>query len=352
MEKELSILIVDDSRVFRSILERLLVKIEGVRIAGSVWSGEKALEFLQDHAVDLVTLDVEMPGLDGLETLLRIGKLPEKRRPGVLMVSSLTRSGADTTVRALEQGAFDFVAKPGPEMQGGAESLERMLAMKIKGWRSRCFHQAPAADMPVIQKAVPIKAPSMSGKLEVVLIGVSTGGPKALTEMLPLLSERISCPVLIVQHMPPEFTKSLAQTLDKKCAYTIVEAAEGMQPRPKHMYIAPGGMHMVVRRGRQGIELGLNQQEPENGCRPSVDVLFRSAADVYEGSSMVAVVLTGMGCDGTAGARQLKRKGAYCIAQDEESSVVWGMPGALVEAGLADEQAPLLQIPASIAKRA
>jgi len=300
-----------------------------------------------------VTLDVEMPGMDGLETLRRLVALDDVKRPGVLMISSLTRSGADTTLRALEMGAFDFVAKPGPEMLGAAQSLERTLAMKISGWRHR--NMRSRVDKPpfqVLEARPQPKAVLEPGRLaDVVLIGVSTGGPRALTEMLPVLSQRINCPILLVQHMPPQFTQSLAQTLDKKCVHTVVEASEGMVVRDRHIYVAPGGFHMVVRRKGLEVEIGLNTQEPENGCRPSVDALFRSAADIFSGHGLVALILTGMGCDGTAGMRLLKKSGAYCIAQDEATSVVWGMPGSVVSAGLADEEAALMDIPEAVARR-
>jgi two-component system, chemotaxis family, protein-glutamate methylesterase/glutaminase len=353
-EKELEILIVDDSRVFRSILEGIFQNIEGVRVVGSVWSGEKALEFLQKQSVDMVTLDIEMPGLGGLETLQRITALELPSPPGVLMISSLTRNGADTTLRALELGAFDFVAKPGPEMQGAAASLERVLNMKINGWRNR--HMAsrkPSVEKPSVPVAEPRSKETLiaNGKIEAILIGVSTGGPRALTEMLPLLAAQVQCPICIVQHMPPVFTKSLAQTLDKKCLHRVVEAAEGMVLEKQTIYVAPGGQHMTVRKRTRGIEIALNEQEPEHGCRPSVDVLFRSAAEVFSHGTLVAIIMTGMGCDGTAGLRLLKKMGTYAVVQDENTSVVWGMPGAAVAANLADETVPLLQIPAAVAKR-
>lgn len=343
--EEISLLIVDDSRVFRSILESVYAKIPGVRIAASLWSGEKALEWLKSNSVDLISLDVEMPILDGLECLRRIQELDLPHKPGVLMVSSLTRSGADTTVRALELGAFDFVAKPGPEMLGAKESLERMLALKVNGWRNRRVRVAPFAT-PVSRP--PVFIPK---SVSAVLIGVSTGGPRALAELLPRLGNHIHCPICIVQHMPPTFTRSLASSLDKRCRQTVVEAEAGMVLESDHIYIAPGGYHMVFEKRLGKVQIALNSQEPENGCRPSVDVMFRSAADTFPPAGTIAVVLTGMGCDGAAGLRPLKANGSYIIVQDEESSVVWGMPGSAVAAGLVDEVQSLQTLADAIGRR-
>ena len=345
------VVLVDDSRVFRSILEDLLKDDPSVQVVASLWSGEKALEYLSLHPVDVVTLDVEMPGLDGIETLRRIQEL--NKGIGVIMLSSLTRSGADATMRALDLGAFDFLPKPSFDEGLQYKATFRMqLLSKIKAWRNN--------SKPIISKQfAPQKGnpevlanpntPARSGHVQAIVIGVSTGGPKALTVMLPLLTALVDCPILIVQHMPPHFTKSLAESLAKRCRYKVVEASEGQAVEERTVYIAPGGFHLVVRRESNKVLTALTSQPAENGCRPSVDVLFRSAGNVY-GANLVAMILTGMGADGAASLRALKRGGAWICAQDEASSVVWGMPGSAVATGVVDDVASLEKLPESVAK--
>jgi len=365
MADPVKILIVDDSRVFRSILEKIISGMEGVQVVGTVDSGAAALEFLRMRAVDLMTLDVEMPIMDGLETLKKMlsCKAELKATPEVLMVSSLTRTGSDITMKALEYGAFDFVAKPAPDVPDSKESLTRMLNHVITAWisrRSRGFLQSPVrtqlavkaggASSPPFQYN--LAKPSLHTKpVMAILIGVSTGGPKSLAEMLPKLCSMTTLPILIVQHMPPNFTKSLADSLDTKCRHKVVEAAPGNIVQDNTVYIAAGGCHMVVNsRGAQQV-LDTNMDPPENGCRPSVDVMFRYAAAAYPPDSLVGVVLTGMGNDGAQSLTHLKNKNAYLVGQDEESSVVFGMPRAAAATGLLDKVASLVRIPEAILER-
>ncbi len=367
MNVKTKILIVDDSRIFRSAVEESLTGEKDIEVIGSVWNGIKAIEFIRSNRPDLVTLDVEMPDMGGLETLEAIRKINAADRTlppvGVIMISSFTRKGADTTIRALESGAFDFIAKPeGKSLSESMESLSRQLLVKIRYFASRRISKksgesgengaeakispmpAPASP-PVFPRPFPLKpAPS---KIQSVLIGVSTGGPRALAEILPRICEHLSVPIFIVQHMPPTFTQSLASSLNGRCRYTVIEGEDNMIVREHHAYIAPGGKHMLIRRRGENIVIIVNRQPPEKGCRPSADILFRSAAAVYE-ENTVGIILTGMGTDGTKGAGALKRAGAYIIAQDEESSVVWGMPGSAQAAGAVDEMLPLGKIPDTV----
>jgi len=370
MTEPAKILIVDDSRVFRSILEKMIASIPGVQVVGAVDSGVAAIEFLKIRSADLMTLDVEMPGMDGLATLKKMleSKAELKNTPDVLMVSSLTRTGSDITLKALECGAFDFIAKPAPEVPNSQESLSRMLHTTIGAWVSRknrgvaipirsggTAHPAPhgtAAAAASTNFTYTLAKPSIHTKpIMAIVIGVSTGGPKSLADMLPKLCTMTNLPILLVQHMPPNFTKSLADSLNAKCNHTVVEGLPGTVVEDKTVYIAPGGCHMVVNARGTHFVLDNNNDPPENGCRPSVDVLFRSAAQAYPADSLVGVILTGMGNDGTPSLPHLKNKNAYLIAQDEESSVVFGMPRAAAATGLLDKVVTLMRVPEAIVER-
>ncbi|MBI5636848.1 MAG: chemotaxis response regulator protein-glutamate methylesterase [Nitrospinae bacterium] len=371
MDRKIKVLVVDDSLIFRRFVEEALRGESDIEIVGSVMNGAKALEFIKSAAVppDVVTMDVEMPVMNGLDALKAIQEFNaasgHQYGIGVIMVSSHTKYGVDTTIQALEAGAFDFIEKPNEGGQAAnTERLKKSLTAKIRQYTlkrkvlTRRFGvESPAAETrpappPMAPKAVVLPAAGAksapAGAARAVLIGVSTGGPKALATMLPELSAAVDLPMFIVQHMPPLFTASLAASLNAKCRHTVVEAADGLEISGDHIYIAPGGMHMVLRKNDTGcINIGLNGQPPENGCRPSVDVLFRSAASVYSGD-VITLILTGMGSDGAKGAAPLKRAGSHLIVQDEASSVVWGMPGSAVAAGIVDEVLPLADIPQAV----
>ncbi len=369
MAEKIKVLVVDDSLIFRRFVEEALRGENDIEIVGSVMNGAKALDFIKAAAVppDVVTMDVEMPVMNGLDALKAIQEFNATSGSqygiGVIMVSSHTKYGMDTTIQALEAGAFDFIEKPN---EGGHEAnrdrLKKSLTAKIRQYtlkRKVLIRQGgaegqtaarPAPPPPPPKPATPAFSPKSvpAGAAKAVLIGVSTGGPKALATMLPELSAAVDLPMFIVQHMPPLFTASLAASLNAKCRHTVVEATDGMEISGDHIYIAPGGMHMVLRRTDAGrINIGLNGQPPENGCRPSVDVLFRSAASVYNGDN-ITLILTGMGSDGAKGAGPLKRAGTHLIVQDEASSVVWGMPGSAVATGIVDEILPLGEIPQAV----
>jgi two-component system chemotaxis response regulator CheB len=341
--ESLRILVVDDSRIFRDALETALEGRTGLRVVGSVWNGEKAIEFVRQSPPDLVTLDLNMPGRGGLDTLSDIQEFnasrPDRPRVGVLLVSALTERGAAVTVEGLERGAFDFIKKPdGPDEKANAALLRQQLLEKIDLFALR---RGRPSSIP-IRRPEPAAPPPLqrTGRFQAVAIGSSTGGPEALVRVLPVLTRQACVPLFIVQHFPQGMTRYFAESLGKKCDYRVAEASDGEAVQPRTAYIAPGGRHMIVRKHDGRILIALNDQPPENGCRPSVDVLFRSVAAVYP-QAVIAIILTGMGCDGAKGLGPLKRSGAYVIAQDEATSVVWGMPGAAVATNQVDETLPL-----------
>lgn len=361
------VLIVDDSRIFRSALREALANDPNIQVVGDVFNGAKALDFIRATPPDVVTLDVEMPGMNGLETLEAIQQLnssrPEVPPVGVIMVSAYTRTGADITMQALKAGAFDFIAKPsGESVEANMATLRQQLTVKIRqcklGQRSRGMARPPTRPvesmpretLPAPKAALtpaPRRPRPRNKTFRAIVIGVSTGGPVALARLMPDLCERVQLPIFIVQHMPPVFTQALARDLDKNCRHQVTEAVDADNVQNGRAYVAPGGKHMVLRGRGSVIQTALNELPPENHCRPSVDVLFRSAASVYQGD-VLALILTGMGSDGTRGLAPLKRAGAYVLAQDEASSVVWGMPGSAVAAGVVDEVLPLNDMAAAV----
>jgi two-component system chemotaxis response regulator CheB len=354
-------LIIDDTVTYRKILTDAAAKFRELAIVGTAPSGSVALKKMAQTPVNLVLLDIHMPDMDGVETLRRIKA--EFPRTFVVMVSGISTRGADTTIAALELGALDFIQKPegaSPEenfrrLVDDLKPLVRLVEMRMAMQGSAAVSApSPAARKASERSAADAPAPKKNGlqvRPAVVAIGVSTGGPEALARLLPQLPADLAAPVVLVQHMPPIFTKSLAESLAKKSRLRIVEASEGEEVRRGTVYIAPGGRHMVVRRrdgAEVGVVIGLNDGPPENSCRPAVDVLFRSVASVYGERGVLAVVLTGMGSDGCAGVRACKRASCFCITQSVESCVVYGMPRAVDEAGLADLSVPLDRIAGEI----
>ncbi len=349
-------LVVDDTVTYRKILSDVLKEIPGIELAGSAASGAIALKKMAQNPVQLVLLDVYMPDMDGVETLKRIKK--EFPDVAVVMVSGISTRNADITIEALSHGAIDFVRKPdGPdaaanflELKNDLQSVLRFVT--IRNITSGMHTSAGAPVAPHASFPVPPPAPVVSRpaprSFAVCAIGVSTGGPEALTKLVPAFSGPLPVPILCVQHMPPMFTKSLADSLAKKSKISVVEACDGEPVVAGKMYIAPGGHHMVVRKKDGAAVIGINDEPPENSCRPAVDVLFRSVASVYGDQGVLAVVLTGMGSDGCNGVRTLKRKGCYCLTQSEQTCVVYGMPRAVDEAGLSDKSLPLSEIAGQI----
>ena len=357
------VLVADDAALFRRLLTDVLASIPGVEVVGSASNGKIAIQKVRELKPDLLTLDIEMPEMDGLAVL---DALLQNGQPtvAVIVVSALSRRGGDMTMRALQKGAFDFVTKPEaatPEL--GREALLRELTPRIRalghrlevreilrGSLSHAKDESPVlhsvrnyASMESSLGGIATRMQRLSdnAKPEMVLIGVSTGGPAALAQLLPAIPGDIGVPILIVQHMPAIFTKSLADSLAPKCAVQVREAVHGEFPKPNTIYIAPGGRQMRLGSGPQNQPVvEVTDDPPENNCRPAVDYLFRSAANRFPGRSM-AVILTGMGSDGLIGLRLLKRHGCFVIAQDEASCIVYGMPKAAVDAGLADAVLPL-----------
>lgn len=354
------ILVVDDTAVFRRVITEALQGVPGVEVAGTANNGKLALSRIAALQPDLVTLDIEMPEMNGIEVLEAMRTANVKT--GAIMVSSLTSRGGQMTVRALELGAFDFITKP---ERGAAEQnivlVRDGLVPIIRAFeRSREIRSIlgagvrKPATLPVPHpihmpsESVP-RSPRRAGS-PIVLIGVSTGGPAALAKLLPSLPANLSAPVLIVQHMPPLFTGPLAESLRKKCAMPVKEAMDGEPALSGHAYVAPGGRQMKIAPGANGeILVRITDDPPEHNCRPAVDYLFRSAALHFPGRA-IAAILTGMGNDGTEGLRLLKRSGCVSIAQDEASCVVFGMPKEAIAAGVVDTVAPLDAIAGAIVR--
>lgn len=338
---KIRVLVVDDAVVMRRLLTEALARDPDIEVVGVAAHGGIALARIPQLNPDVVTLDVEMPEMDGLATVRAIRKtwphLP------VIMFSTLTERGAVQTLDALAAGATDYVTKPANVGSIGLslQRLDEELAPKIK---LHARHLLPPA--PVARAASPPAtfrlAPSASVPPEIIALGTSTGGPNALATVFTALPAPLPVPVVIVQHMPVLFTRMLAERLDKLGGTRFHEGAEGDRVEPGHAYIAPGGHHMEVAPGPGGLRLRLHDQPPENSCRPAVDVLFRSVAAACGGRTL-GIILTGMGQDGLNGCRHLRERGAAILAQDEKSSVVWGMPGAVAAAGLADRILPLAE---------
>jgi two-component system chemotaxis response regulator CheB len=377
--KKIKVLVVDDTIVYRKAVSDILSEMPGVEVVGVAHNGKIAVAKIQTLKPDLLTLDVEMPEMNGIEVLQYL----QQHAPQVsaIMVSTLTSEGGDMTMRALELGAFDFILKPtATNIAESKQYLRTLLVPLIKafqtgstavgalqgGARSDVFVKkttaltsAPPIQTPpsphVINRKIvaPVTSGSIrrQGKSEIVTIGISTGGPNALARMMPMLPGDLGVPIVIVQHMPPVFTKSLANSLNAKCALTVKEAQDGEALQANVVYIAPGGSQMKLSASADGTNrlIKITNDPPENSCKPSADYLFRSIADYYVGRA-TAVIMTGMGSDGTKGLQILKQKGTLIIGQNEASCVVYGMPKAPAELGLTDVVVPLDKIASEIVK--
>jgi two-component system chemotaxis response regulator CheB len=345
------VLVVDDSTVVRRLLADLIGAEPDMQVVGTAADGRIAMAKLDQVNPDLVTLDVEMPEMNGLETLAAIRKV----RPNlpVIMCSTLTKPAAAATLDALSLGANDYVTKPtgaGTRKEAAGQLREDLLS-KIRFFVRGTLQVALPAAPPRPPVAPPRpRNPAVTGRVAVVAIGVSTGGPNALQALVPTLGLDLPVPVLVVQHMPPTFTRLLAERLCNLRGGKVEEATPDQVAQPGHIYIAPGDFHMTVERQEGMTLLRLGKDPHENSCRPAVDPLFRSVATTF-GAKAVGVVLTGMGRDGCNGCEHLRDKGAQILVQDEASSVVWGMPGLVARQGLADEILPLPQIGPEIRRR-
>ena len=347
--EQIRILIVDDSRIFRHMMQSVLEQIPGVEVVGSVFSGESALEFIAKCPPDLVTLDIAMPGMNGLDTLREITKRNVQAQPlppvDTILVSALTKAGSVIAVESLQLGALDFVCKPSASSEAAnRDALHRAMEQKLAAVRQRRFgmrsHESPEVNPRPAATAV---MPKRHEHCRAIAIGTSTGGPEALGLLLPSLAPRCHAPIFIVQHILDGLSCYLAESLSRKCGRHVVEAEQDLVVQPRGIYLAKSGHHMVVRVDDGVARIGLLDSPPEIGCRPAVNVFLRSAAIVY-GSRLVTAILTGMGEDGADGARVVKRAGGYVIAQDEASSIVWGMPRAATNSGAVDQVLPLSKI--------
>ncbi len=359
------VVVVDDTILYRTLVSEALSKIPDVRVVATAPNGKIALSKIYTLKPDMITLDIEMPEMNGIEVLQALAN--KELDSAVVMVSSLTPRGGELTMRALELGATDYVLKP----EGGNAGLEelsrtlgvivsgirrkREIGLLLKGGRIQAIAAPPAKPEPVKPKSG-VKAPlpgstlpSLAKAVEIVAIGASTGGPQALLTTLPQIKGPLKVPLLIVQHMPPVFTANLARSLAARCQFPVKEAENGEILKAGVAYIAPGGFQMKIALAADAKTqvLRVTDDLPEHNCKPSVDFMLRAVAHLYYGRAL-AVIMTGMGSDGTEGLGAIKRAGGLVLAQDEASSVVWGMPKAAVDAGVVDVVLPLDSIAAAI----
>ncbi|PIQ96644.1 MAG: chemotaxis response regulator protein-glutamate methylesterase [Nitrospinae bacterium CG11_big_fil_rev_8_21_14_0_20_56_8] len=351
--RKIRVLIVDDAVVVRKIVSDTLSSDPDIEVAGVAANGKIGLAKIPQINPDVITLDIEMPEMDGLQTLAEIRKVYATLP--VIMFSTLTEKGGAKTLEALALGATDYVTKPA-NVGSVSIAMQRIREELIPKIKSFCAEKAglqpppTAKPLPLPPNAPPpqpyvpkIGFPKGRQKIEVVAIGVSTGGPNALAELFPVFPADFPVPILITQHMPPFFTRLLAERLSSKSNLNIIEGTPNQVLKPGHAWVAPGDYHMVIERKGSDIVIVNNQNPPENSCRPAVDVMFRSIASIY-GAHTLAVVLTGMGQDGLIGCEHIKGVGGQVVVQDESTSVVWGMPGFVTRAGLADKVLPLKEI--------
>lgn len=364
--RKIRALVVDDSAFMRKVISDILNGDPAIEVIDRAKNGLECIEKVKQLSPDVVTLDIEMPLMNGLEALQRLMK--EMPVP-VVMLSSLTKEGADATIRALELGAFDFVAKPSGSISLDIHKVAQDLVEKVKAaaqikGKKQNVHISPSKKLPEMMvkqaQVEPVEAKLQIGKEmsnfangrvgKLVALGTSTGGPKALQTFLTALPANFPAPIVIVQHMPPGFTKSLAQRLDSLCAIQVVEVADGQWIEPGVAYIAPGGYHLEVRQTGDRLKAHLHQAEPRGGHRPSVDVLFESVSGLTNVKKW-AIIMTGMGSDGTKGLKQMKENDrVISIIEDESSCIVFGMPRAAIQAGLADKIVPLEKIAETLVK--
>ncbi|MEE9430549.1 MAG: chemotaxis response regulator protein-glutamate methylesterase [Melioribacteraceae bacterium] len=352
MINKIKVLVVDDSAFMRKSLSMLIESDPAIEVIATAVDGLDALNKVKNLRPDIVTLDIEMPKMDGLTALKHIMK--QSPLP-VLMVSSLTKEGAEETLKALELGAVDFIPKASSFVSVAIADIKVDLIKKIKLFARekkvvRQIHNFSKSLSNPISKSSVTKSKSLPpGKYNALAMGISTGGPISLQKIIPGLSSNLKVPVFVVQHMPPKFTASLAQRLNSLSSLEVKEAENNEVVRKGVVYIAKGGFHMKVKKVGVNIVIETSEMPKEQLHKPSVDVMFESVEKVY-GKNILSVIMTGMGKDGLEGVKKIKAVGGHCIAQDENTCVVYGMPRAIVENGLADTVAPLEEIPAIINK--
>jgi two-component system chemotaxis response regulator CheB len=366
------VLVIDDSAVARGLMTRWIDEDPELTLVGSAVDGEQGVKKATELAPDLIVLDVEMPKMDGLAALpLLLKAVP---RTKIVMASTLTRRGGEVTIRALSMGAADYASKPQAGRLAGAEEFRVSLIEKLKALAPRSdvlrasaqtvaktatggnrtaapTRPVPRAHNPIARAPMTRRRARSTGRPQLIVIGSSTGGPQALRDVVAAFPAGLTTPVIITQHMPPLFTKILAEHLDKAGHLTCKEAEDGERIQAGHIYLAPGDFHLTVRKDAAGFYTRLDQNPPVNFCRPAVDPLFESVSEATDGKAL-GVIMTGMGHDGRHGSQMLRDAGGTIIAQDEASSIVWGMPGAVAEAGLVDELLPLTDIGPNIVRLA
>ncbi len=353
MKENISVLIVDDSAFMRKSLSIMIGSDPEITVVGTARNGQEGFDLAKSLKPDIITLDVEMPVMDGLTALK---KIMTECPTSVIMISSITTEGAQATLKALELGAIDFIPKELSYVSVNIAAIKEDLLQKIKEIvrqkslkdrlkriRGSATPAAPPKRFTNVIKDIPRLG------FKAIAIGISTGGPFTLQKVLPIISEKVNVPIFIVQHMPPKFTKSLADRLNGMCRLEVKEAEDNERVKPNVIYIAPGGFHMKVRSNgiMGGVSINITNEPSDTLHRPAVDVMMNSVIDVY-GKYTLGVIMTGMGKDGFEAVKNLKKIGGYSIAQDEESCVVYGMPKAIVDGGIADLVLPAEKIPEMI----
>ncbi|MBQ7192772.1 MAG: chemotaxis response regulator protein-glutamate methylesterase [Synergistaceae bacterium] len=340
------VLVVDDSALMRQFISDILRSDPRIEVVGTARDGKDAVMQVKALEPDVVTMDVEMPVMSGLEALSEIMRT---RPVPVVMVSTTTQEGAETTFKALAMGCVDFIGKPSGSISLNIKEIGRELIGKViaaSGARVRTV-----GTLGGVRTTPPVmRAPLMAGRrVDIVAIASSTGGPVALSELLPALPKDFPVPIVITQHMPKEFTRSFAERLNGSSKIEVAEGFDGLTLKPGRAVIAPGGSHLIVKRRSGAVVCGLSDAPPVLSVKPAANIMFLSVADEYSGN-VLCVILTGMGRDGTDGAKALKQRGAYVIAESQKTCVVYGMPKAAVEAGIVDEILPLDEIPEAMVR--
>ncbi|WP_069189825.1 protein-glutamate methylesterase/protein-glutamine glutaminase [Candidatus Terasakiella magnetica] len=360
-DNPIRVMVVDDSAVVRGLITRMLEAEADISVVSSVGNGKMAVDSLARNEVEVIVLDIEMPVMDGLTALPKLLEVDRSIR--IVMASTLTARNADISLRALQAGAVDYIPKPSSsrELSGGRDFAKELVEKvhihgaarrKVKGAPSVAYSKPRPVSrtaQPAQPKQVSIRQSALKDRPDIIAIGSSTGGPQALFSVLKGMYGKVKQPVVITQHMPATFTKILAEHINRMTGWDCSEASDGMVIEAGHVYLAPGDFHMTVEaKGVQKV-LHLDQNPPENFCRPAVDPMLRSVSAAY-GRKVLTVILTGMGSDGLKGGELVVKNGGDLIAQDEATSVVWGMPGAVANAGICSAVLPLEEISSHVVK--
>lgn len=349
------VIIVDDSAVIRGLIARALETQKDFKVVATAANGQMAIQALQRQPTDVIVLDIEMPVMDGLTAIPQLKAIDAGVQ--IIMASTLTQKNAEISMKAMELGATDYVPKPTSDRDlSAAGDFNRELIEKVRSLgavarrkgvrRPTGVSSVPVKPKPVEKKPVTLRT-TPQVKPDVIAIGSSTGGPQALFQVIKEMGGDLQQPVVITQHMPPSFTSILADHITRQCGVTCSEGKDGEVLKSKNYYVAPGDFHMLLIKKPEGTVIKLVKDPPENFCRPAVDPMLRSLVEVY-GKKILSVILTGMGSDGCKGSEEVVKAGGSVIAQDEASSVVWGMPGAVAVAGLCSSILPVAEIGAAV----